>query len=239
MAEAAAMPCTRRRFGGTGTGPLRHASRPLRALEARRSTARSRRSTLDVDEDRGLGPGYKLKLNSYDLGVDIELHDALQRIRFEHPEVRSVDRHQRQGAHLLLRRQHLHARPVDARVEGELLQVHQRDAQRHRGLEPALGPQVHRRVQRHDRRRRLRAGARLRRDRAGRRPLLGGEPARSAAARRAAGHRRPHARHRQAPRAPRPRRRLLHAGRRRARAAREGVAAGRRRREAAAVRATR
>jgi benzoyl-CoA-dihydrodiol lyase len=45
---------------------------------------------LDVDEDAGLQPGYKLKLNSYDLGVDIELHDALQRIRFEHPEVRCV-----------------------------------------------------------------------------------------------------------------------------------------------------
>ena len=42
---------------------------------------------LDVDEDRGLQPGYKLKLNSYDLGVDIELADALQRLRFEHPEV--------------------------------------------------------------------------------------------------------------------------------------------------------
>ncbi len=45
---------------------------------------------LDIDEDRGVKPGYKLKLNSYDLGVDIELHDALQRIRFEHPEVGSV-----------------------------------------------------------------------------------------------------------------------------------------------------
>jgi benzoyl-CoA-dihydrodiol lyase len=45
---------------------------------------------MDVDEDKGLKPGYKLKLNSYDLGVDIELHDALQRIRFEHPEVRTV-----------------------------------------------------------------------------------------------------------------------------------------------------
>jgi benzoyl-CoA-dihydrodiol lyase len=45
---------------------------------------------MDVDEDAGLKPGYKLKLNSYDLGVDIELHDALQRIRFEHPEVRTV-----------------------------------------------------------------------------------------------------------------------------------------------------
>ncbi len=45
---------------------------------------------MDVSEDGGIRPGYKLKLNSYDLGVDIELHDALQRIRFEHPEVRTV-----------------------------------------------------------------------------------------------------------------------------------------------------
>jgi benzoyl-CoA-dihydrodiol lyase len=44
----------------------------------------------DFDEDAGLRPGYKLKLNSYDLGVDIELNDALQRIRFEHPRVRTV-----------------------------------------------------------------------------------------------------------------------------------------------------
>ncbi|MGH8137945.1 MAG: 2,3-epoxybenzoyl-CoA dihydrolase [Steroidobacteraceae bacterium] len=46
--------------------------------------------SMNVDEDGGLRPGYKLKLNSYDLGVDIELYDALQRVRFEHPEVRSV-----------------------------------------------------------------------------------------------------------------------------------------------------
>src|ERR1700716_2347296 len=45
---------------------------------------------LDVDEDAGIRPGYKLKLNSYDLGVDIELHDALNRIRFEHPTVACV-----------------------------------------------------------------------------------------------------------------------------------------------------
>jgi benzoyl-CoA-dihydrodiol lyase len=44
----------------------------------------------DFAEDGGLRPGYKLKLNSYDLGVDIELNDALNRIRFEHPEVRTV-----------------------------------------------------------------------------------------------------------------------------------------------------
>src|SRR5215475_9409939 len=46
--------------------------------------------TMDVNEEGGLRPGYKLKLNSYDLGVDIELHDILQRIRFEHPEIRTV-----------------------------------------------------------------------------------------------------------------------------------------------------
>jgi benzoyl-CoA-dihydrodiol lyase len=44
----------------------------------------------DFDENGGLRPGYKLKLNSYDLGVDIELNDAINRIRFEHPEVRAV-----------------------------------------------------------------------------------------------------------------------------------------------------
>ncbi len=46
--------------------------------------------TMDVDEQGGLTPGYELKLNSYDLGVDIELYDAVQRLRFEHPEVKAV-----------------------------------------------------------------------------------------------------------------------------------------------------
>jgi benzoyl-CoA-dihydrodiol lyase len=46
--------------------------------------------SMDVNEERGLKPGYRLKLNSYDLGVDIELYDALQRIRFEHPAVKVV-----------------------------------------------------------------------------------------------------------------------------------------------------
>ena len=45
---------------------------------------------MNVDEQGGLVPGYELKLNSYDLGVDIELYDAVQRLRFEHPEVRTV-----------------------------------------------------------------------------------------------------------------------------------------------------
>ena len=46
--------------------------------------------TMDVDEDGGLRPGYKLKLNSYDLGVDIELADAIERLRFEHPQVKVI-----------------------------------------------------------------------------------------------------------------------------------------------------
>ncbi len=46
--------------------------------------------TMDVNEEAGIRPGYRLKLNSYDLGVDIELYDALQRIRFEHPQVGAV-----------------------------------------------------------------------------------------------------------------------------------------------------
>src|SRR5579885_1664153 len=46
--------------------------------------------SMDVDEDGGLFEGYQLKLNSYDLGVDIELADAIQRLRFEHPEVKVV-----------------------------------------------------------------------------------------------------------------------------------------------------
>src|SRR5271155_1352881 len=45
---------------------------------------------MDIAEEGGIRPGYRLKLNSYDLGVDIELHDAVQRIRFEHPQVRAV-----------------------------------------------------------------------------------------------------------------------------------------------------
>jgi benzoyl-CoA-dihydrodiol lyase len=48
------------------------------------------RLKLDINEDGGIKPGYKLKLNSYDLGVDIELHDAINRVRFEHPAVKVV-----------------------------------------------------------------------------------------------------------------------------------------------------
>ena len=86
--------------------------------------------TMDVAEDGGLRPGYKLKLNSYDLGVDIELHDALQRIRFEHPEIRTVvltsakNRVFCSGANIYM------LGLIFPRLESKLLQIHQRNAQR-------------------------------------------------------------------------------------------------------------
>ena len=61
---------------------------------------------LDIDEDGGIVPGYELKMNSYDLGVDIELYDATQRLRFEHPQVRAVVVTSAQGPQLLRRREH-------------------------------------------------------------------------------------------------------------------------------------
>ncbi len=206
---------------------LRNPARPLPPLEARASTARSPRSRSTSPRTSRIAPGYKLKLNSYDLGVDIELADALNRIRFEHPEVKSVivtsgkSRMFCSGANIYMLGHSSHA------CQGQLLQVHQRDAQRHRGRERALRPQVHRRAERHHRRRRLRARAGLRRDRDDRRPLVDREPAGGAAARRAARHRRPDPIGRQEKSPARPRRRVLHHRRRRARRPREAVEAGR------------
>lgn len=69
--------------------PVRFETHPSRYLHWRLEiSAPVARLVMDVQEDRGLRPGYPLKLNSYDLGVDIELADAVQRLRFEHPEVR-------------------------------------------------------------------------------------------------------------------------------------------------------
>src|ERR1700729_173110 len=71
--------------------PVNFETHPSRYRHWRLSVAGSVATlTMDVDEEAGIRPGYRLKLNSYDLGVDIELHDALQRIRFEHPEVGAV-----------------------------------------------------------------------------------------------------------------------------------------------------
>ncbi len=77
--------------GGADAGPVELRTRPDRyrhwRLEIDGPVAVLR---LDVDERGGIGPGYELKLNSYDLGVDVELHDAVERLRFEHPEVGAV-----------------------------------------------------------------------------------------------------------------------------------------------------
>ena len=80
---------------------------------------------MDVDPAGRPVGDYELKLNSYDLGVDIELNDAVQRLRFEHPEVRCRRHQVGQGQRVLRRRQYPHARQGDARPQGELLQVHQ------------------------------------------------------------------------------------------------------------------
>ena len=77
------------------------------------------RVVMDVDETGGLFEGYELKLNSYDLGVDIELADIVQRMRFEHPEVRVVvlssgkDRVFRAGANTVMLAGAAHAHKVN------------------------------------------------------------------------------------------------------------------------------
>src|SRR5690242_1938555 len=75
----------------TPTGPIAFDTHPSRYAHWKLSfDGEIATLVMDVDQDKGMRPGYELKLNSYDLGVDIELADAVQRIRFEHPEVRVV-----------------------------------------------------------------------------------------------------------------------------------------------------
>jgi benzoyl-CoA-dihydrodiol lyase len=77
--------------GGRSTAPVNFQTQPDRYVHWRMSVDGTVATlSMDVNEDQGLRPGYKLKLNSYDLGVDIELYDALNRIRFEHPQVKCV-----------------------------------------------------------------------------------------------------------------------------------------------------
>ena len=96
--------------------------------------------TLDVDEGGGLRPGYRLKLNSYDLGVDIELHDALQRIRFEHPNVRVVvltsakNRVFSAGANIYMLAQSSHAWKVNFCKFTNETRLGMEDSSRHSGL---------------------------------------------------------------------------------------------------------
>ena len=119
---------------------------------------------MNVNEDKGLKPGYKLKLNSYDLGVDIELYDALHRIRFEHPEVRCVvltsarERIFCSGANIYMLGQSTHGWKVNFCKFTNETRNGMEDSSRNDGLKFLAA------VQRHLRRRRLRARARLRRD---------------------------------------------------------------------------
>src|SRR5205814_3044885 len=114
------------------------------------------RLTMEVEPFAGQDDKIQLKSNSYDLSVDIELADAVQRLRFTHPEVKAVvvtSGHDR----ILRRREHLHARLLDAPLQGQLLQVHERDASRDRGGERAERAALSRGLQRGNGGRRIRA----------------------------------------------------------------------------------
>ncbi len=158
--------------------------------------------------------GYELKLNSYDLGVDIELADALQRLRFEHPQVKVVLMRSGKprvfcaGANIRMLAGATHAHKVNFCKFTNETRNGIEDASEFSGQKTicvvtgACG------------RRWLRAGAGGRSHHAGGRRLVGGVAARIAAAGGAAGHRRSHPRHRQAQGAARSRRRVLHHRRR-------------------------
>ena len=154
-----------RRFRPKRLRHLRNLARAVQALEADRSTALSRRSRWTSRKTPVcVRNDYKLKLNSYDLGVDIELADALQRIRFEHPEVHAVvvtslkPRIFCAGANIFMLGTSSHGFKVnfckftnETRLGMEDMSATQRR-------------QVARGAERHLRGRRLRAGAGLRRD---------------------------------------------------------------------------
>src|SRR5918912_1717637 len=96
--------------------------------------------SMDVREDAGLSPDYRLKLNSYDLGVDIELADAIQRIRFEHPEVHAVvvtslkERVFCAGATIMMRRESSHFWKVNFCKFTNETRLAIEDASEHSGL---------------------------------------------------------------------------------------------------------
>ncbi len=114
---------------------------------------------LDIDEAAGIVPGYELKMNSYDLGVDIELYDATQRLRFEHPGVRAVvvtsgkDRNFCAGANIRMLAQSSHPWKVNFCKFTNETRNGIEDATAHSGAD------VDRRRERHRRRWRVRAGA--------------------------------------------------------------------------------
>src|SRR6266849_9816664 len=96
--------------------------------------------SMDVQEDATLADGYKLKLNSYDLGVDIELADAIQRLRFEHPEVHAVivaslkDRIFCAGANIMMLRESSHGSKVNFCKFTNETRLAIEDASQHSGI---------------------------------------------------------------------------------------------------------
>ena len=183
---------------------------------------------LQVDEDGGLVPGYELKMNSYDLGVDIELHDAVQRLRFEHPEVRCVvvtsgrDRTFSSGANIRMLAQSSHPWKVNfCKFTNET-----RNA-----IEDAIGvlrPDLPRRAERDGGRRRVRDSAGVRADPSRGRQLHRGVTAGNLAAGRAARHGRPHPGDRQTQGTQGSRRRVRHPARGRTGQDRRRLGTGRR-----------
>jgi benzoyl-CoA-dihydrodiol lyase len=125
----------------TPEAPVRFETHPSRyvhwKLEIEAPVARL---LMDVQEDRGLRPGYPLKLNSYDLSVDIELADAVQRLRFEHPEVRALvvtsgkDRVFCSGANIYMLGSSTHAFKVNFCKFTNETRLSLEDASRHSGL---------------------------------------------------------------------------------------------------------
>ncbi len=90
-------------------GSISRPSRRAIAIGSSPSTATWRTLVMDVDEKAALFEGYDLKLNSYDLGVDIELADAIERLRFEHPQARVVVLRSAKPRVFSRRRQYPHA----------------------------------------------------------------------------------------------------------------------------------
>ena len=148
---------------------------PLQALEADRSTGDIATLVMAVDDDHPHRPGYELKLNSYDLGVDIELADAIQRLRFEHPEVQRVVVIERPSSTASSARARTSTCSAARRTAFKVnfckftneTRLYLEDASRR-----AAASHRSCALQRHHGRRRLRARARVRRDRARRRRQL-------------------------------------------------------------------
>jgi benzoyl-CoA-dihydrodiol lyase len=125
----------------TTSAPIRFESHPSRyihwGLEIEPPLARL---VMDVEEEKAQRPGYPLKLNSYDLGVDIELADAIQRLRFEHPEVRAVvvtsgkDRVFCSGANIYMLGSSTHAFKVNFCKFTNETRLSMEDASAHSGL---------------------------------------------------------------------------------------------------------